>query len=112
GADRGKLPRAHLRLVRERADARPEVAELGVAELGGEIAVELVAAEDLPRGVLVVAADAAAGAAAPVFGFRLSDTRAEIQRAPVHLCGRRKRESRCGKREHYNGWLHRLLSTW
>src|SRR5258706_4571097 len=92
-ADRRKVPRGHLGLVGQTESARGELPEIRIAQLGTEIAVELVPAKGSPGRLLVITTKAT-GAGTPVFGFGLADTGAEIEGALVHL--RRRRERECG----------------
>src|SRR6266850_580754 len=80
--DGDELPRARLDLLGETegARARRRLGELvRVAELGGDVAVELVAADQLPGRRLVVAAHAGGHAAARIARLATPDRRAEIE---------------------------------
>src|SRR3954452_24808069 len=94
GADRRDLPRARFRLVGERGERCLEPAEVAVADLGGKVRREGIAAVDFPGLVFVVAAVEAATAAAEVLGFGLAHARADVE-----LRGRRQCNQRCAQAE-------------
>src|SRR4051812_31061324 len=92
---------AELVRDREEADAdelpgirlgAAEIAEVVVPDFSREVAIELIAAQNAPGGVLVVAARA-------ILDLRLSDAAADIEGARIvrHLGCRGRRDYRCGE---------------
>src|SRR3954463_5222558 len=102
GADRRDLPRPRFRLVVERGERCLEPAQVAVADLGGKVRREGIAAVDFPGLVFVVAAVEAAPAAAEVLGFGLAGARADVE-----LRRRRQCNQRCAQAEsNYPCFVH------
>ena len=84
-ANANELPGVGLDRLGEGTCRGFNFAEIVIAQLYGEVAIELVAGEQAPRRIFVVTGDAGAGTAARVLELRLANRRADVERAHVHL---------------------------